>query len=104
MGIFNFGFFGTREPRGFRYTPLTYDEDKERLKDTFGSVDGSLEKEKETTVYVPGAHIKKAMNVENRPRKETRISRIQKIIGAVTLILVFLVIMLIAKYYPLIWQ
>ncbi len=44
MGIFNFGFFGTPSPRGFRYTPLTYDKDKEALKEKFGVVDGYVGK------------------------------------------------------------
>lgn len=104
MGIFNFGFFGTPSPRGFRYTPLTYDKDKEALKEKFGAVDGSLERGGKDEVYVPGSHIKRSLSDDARPEKPTRMSKIQKIIGAVTLLLAFAVIILIAKYYPLIWK
>ena len=51
---FNFSFFGSQEHRVFNYKPRYYDPEKEALKEKFGHVDGTLEKEE----YVPGAYIK----------------------------------------------
>ena len=45
MGFFNI--FGEQEHRVFNYKPIYYDKEKEERKRMFGSVDGSLEKEKE---------------------------------------------------------
>lgn len=95
---FNFGFFGTPEHRVFNYKPRYYDPEKEMLKEKFGKVDGSAEKE-----YAPGSYIKGSFRDGNY-QKTRGASRTQKIIGAVSLILLFVVIYLIAKYYPLIWQ
>jgi len=97
MGIFNFGFFGTQEHRVFNYRPRYYDEEKEALKEKFGAVDGSLKK-----TYVPGAHIKGSLRNGNYS-KTRGAGKAQRIIGMVTLILAFVVIYLIAKYYPLLF-
>ena len=98
MGMFNFGFFGTQEHRVFNYRPRYYDPEKEALKDKFGSVDGSKEKEG----YAPGTYIKGSLR-GGRYQKTRGASRLQRIIGMVTLILAFVVIYLIAKYYPLLF-
>ena len=42
---FNFSFFGSQEHRVFNYKPRYYDPEKEALKEKFGHVDGTLEKE-----------------------------------------------------------
>ena len=95
MGIFNFGFFGTPEHRVFNYKPRYYDPEKEALKEKFGAVDGSRDKN-----YVPGSHIKGSFRGGNYQRTR-KASRASGIIGMFSLILAFVVIYLIAKYYPL---
>ena len=97
MGIFNFGFFGTQEHRVFNYRPRYYDEEKDALKQKFGAVDGSRENN-----YVPGAYIKGSLRNGNYSKTRGS-SKAQRIIGMVTLILAFVVIYLIAKYYSLLF-
>ena len=70
---FNFGFFGTQEQRVFNYKPRYYDPEKEALKEKFGHVDGRKEKEP----YV------------------------QAIIGFVGLVLFFVVLLYVARFYSL---
>ena len=92
---FNFGFFGTPEHRTFNYRPRYYDPEKEELKDMFGKVDGSREKE----VYAPGSLIKGSFRNGNY-KNTTGSTRAQKIAGLIALILAFVVIFLIAEYWP----
>lgn len=81
----------------FNYRPRYYDEEKESLKEKFGAVDGSREKS-----YVPGSYIRGSLR--NGHYSKTRgASRVQRIIGMVTLVLAFVVIYLIAKYYSLLF-
>ncbi len=95
MGLFNFGFFGTQEHRVFNYRPRYYDEEKEALKEKFGAVDGTKDKN-----YAPGSYIRGSLR--NGKYSKTRgANKVQRVIGAVTLILAFVVIYLIAKYYQL---
>ncbi len=95
MGLFNFGFFGTQEHRVFNYRPRYYDEEKEALKEKFGAVDGTKDKN-----YAPGSYIRGSLR--NGKYSRTRgANKVQRVIGAVTLILAFVVIYLIAKYYQL---
>lgn len=98
MGMFNFGFFGKQEHRVFNYRPRYYDPEKEALKEKFGAVDGSREK----SGYAPGTYIKGSMRNGNY-QKTRGTGKAQRIIGIVTLILAFVVIYLIAKYYPLLF-
>ena len=58
---FNFGFFGSSEHRVFNYKPRYYNEEKEALKDKFGHVDGTKEKEP----YTPGSYIKGSLRDGN---------------------------------------
>lgn len=95
MGLFNFGFFGTQEHRVFNYRPRYYDEEKEALKEKFGAVDGTREKN-----YAPGSYIRGSLRNGNYS-KTRGANKVQRVIGAVTLILAFVVIYLIAKYYQL---
>lgn len=106
---FNFGFFGTPNHREFNYKPVYYDPEKEALKERFGAIDGSAKEEaenkQEKKPYVPGQYIKGSLTDRAyRVEKEKKTNKLQKIIGAVALILAFAVIILIAKYFPLIWQ
>lgn len=91
---FNFGFFGTPEHRVFNYKPRYYDPEKEALKEKFGHVDGT-KKEK----YTPGSYISGSFRDGNY-QKQRGASSAQKIIGAIALILLFVVIIFIAKLWP----
>lgn len=96
---FNFSFFGKQEHRVFNYKPRYYDPEKEERRKMFGHVDGTAQKEE----YTPGSYISGSFRDGNYQRTR-EVNRGQKIIGMVSLILIFAVIILIAKYFPLIWQ
>ncbi|MGM9762529.1 MAG: hypothetical protein ACI3ZQ_00705 [Candidatus Cryptobacteroides sp.] len=98
---FNFGFFGSNEHRVFNYKPRYYNPEKEALKEKFGAVDGTNEKTGEK--YVPGSYLKGSFREGNYQRTR-QVGRMQKIIGMVTLILIFAVLILIAKFYGLIYN
>ena len=91
---FSFNFFGTQEVRKFNYKPRFYDPEKEERRRKFG--DHSAEK----TPYTPGKHIKGSFRDGNYQRTK-EISRNQKTIGMVTMVLLFAVVYLIFKYFPI---
>ena len=95
---FSFGFFGTQEHRVFNYKPRYYDPEKEALKQKFGHVDGSMSKEN----YAPGTYIKGSLR-NGRYQKTRQTGKSIAIIGMVGLALFFVVLVLIAKYYTLLW-
>lgn len=94
----NFGFFGTQEHRVFNYKPRYYDPEKEALKEKFGHVDGSWEKE----TYSPGSYIKGSLRSGNY-QKTRESNKAQKIIGIVAMVMFFIVLILITKFYSLLW-
>lgn len=94
MGLFNIGFFGTSEHRVFNYRPRYYDEKKEELKQKFGKVDGSME-DKEN--YVPGSYIRGSFR--NNSKKSPEKNKLQKIVGMVSMVLVFVMLILFVKYF-----
>ena len=81
MAGFNFGFFGDQEHRVF--------------------VDGTNEKAKEKGEYVPGQHLRGAFRDGNYKRTRGAASRVQNIIGLVTLLLIAVVLVYITKFYSL---
>ena len=93
MGIFNM--FGEQEHRVFNYKPIYYD----------GAVDGSLDREiekaKEEGTYVPGSYIKESMREGRDRRTRSHANKAQNIIGLVGLLLIFIVLFYIAKFYTL---
>lgn len=95
---FSFGFFGTQEHRVFNYRPRYYDPEKDALKQKFGHVDGSRDKEP----YVPGTYINGSFRNGNY-QKTKRSGKTQAIIGLVGLVLFFIILVLITKYYTLLW-
>ena len=103
MGLFNL--FGESEHRVFNYKPIYYDKEKEELKRRFGAVDGSrereIEKSKEEGTYVPGAYLKESMREGSRRVRRSHSNKAQNIIGLVGLLLVFIVLFYIAKFYTL---
>ncbi|MBO8454237.1 MAG: hypothetical protein IAC07_05895 [Bacteroidetes bacterium] len=93
---FNFGFFGNQEQRVFNYKPRYYDPEKEALKEKFGHVDGRNEKEP----YAPGSYLHGSFR-DGHYQKTKRVSKAQSIIGIVGLVLFFVVLIYVAKFYSL---
>ena len=92
---FSFNFFGTQEVRKFSYKPRFYDPETEERRKKYGD----FTKPKETK-YVPGQHVKGSFRDGNYQRTK-EVSRNQKTIGIVTMVLLFAVVYLIFKYFPL---
>ena len=92
---FSFNFFGTQEVRKFNYRPRFYDPEAEERRKKYG--DFTKPKDQK---YVPGSIVKGSLRDGNYQRKQ-EVSRNQKAIGAVSMILLFTVVYLIYKYFPL---
>ena len=92
---FSFNFFGTQEVRKFNYKPRFYDPEAEERRKKYG--DFTKPKDQK---YVPGSIVKGSLRDGNYQRKQ-EVSRNQKTIGAVSMILLFAVVYLIYKYFPL---
>ncbi len=92
---FSFNFFGKQEVRGFNYKPRFYDPEAEERRKKYG--DFTKPKEEK---YVPGRHIKGSWRDGNYSKMKD-VSRNQKAIGMVSMILLFTVVYLIYKYFPL---
>ena len=99
MGYFNM--FGDNEHRVFNYKPIYYNPEEEERKRKFGAVDGSVDKEKKDGTYVPGSYSKGSFRDGNYQRTRTPMRRAQTIIGIITLILIFVVLYFIAKFYSM---
>ena len=93
---FNFSFFGTQEVRRFSYKPRFYDPEKEEQKKRLKKAGFKNEEEHS---YVPGQHLRGSLRDGNYQRTK-EVSRNQKTIGMVTMILLFAVVYLIYKYFP----
>ncbi len=93
---FNFEFFGKQEHRVFNYRPRYYDAEKEALKEKFGHVDGTKDKEP----YSPGVYIKGSFRDGNYQKTRTT-GRYQRIVGIVGLLLVFGILYMILKFYSM---
>ncbi|MDD6773680.1 MAG: hypothetical protein PUD85_07055 [Bacteroidales bacterium] len=93
--------FGDNEHRVFNYKPIYYNPEEEERKRKFGAVDGSVDKEKKDGTYVPGSYIKGSFRDGNYQRTRTPMRRAQTIIGIITLILIFVVLYFIAKFYSM---
>ena len=92
---FSFNFFGTQEVRRFSYKPRYYDPETEERRKKYGDyTKEALKKE-----YVPGQIIKGSLRDGNYNRTED-LSKNQRLLGAISLILLFGVIFLLWKYFP----
>lgn len=100
MGIFNFP--GEQEHRTYHHIPIYYDEKEEERKATFGKVDGTLEKESrnEKGEYVPGSYIRGSLREGNYARRKGPTTA-QRIIGIVGLVLFFIILVYLVKFYSL---
>ena len=88
MAIFNM--FGEHEHRTFNYKPIYYDKQKETLRKLT---------ETETKEYVPGQNIKGSFTSGERYRSHG--SKFQNIVGIIGLILIFVILFYIAKFYTI---
>lgn len=93
---FSFNFFGTQEVRKFNYRPRFYDPEAEERRKKYGD----FTKPKENEKYVPGQHVRGSLRDGNYSKTED-VSRNQKIIGIITVILLFVMVYLIYKYFPI---
>ena len=91
---FNFSFFGKQEVRRFSYRPRFYDPEAEDRRKKYGD----FTKPKEE--YKAGSHIKGSLRDGNYQRTRD-IAQNQKAIGVVTTILLFAVVYLIYRYFPI---
>ena len=93
---FNFSFFGKQEVRKFNYRPRFYDPEAEERRRKYGD----FTKEKTEEGYVPGQHVKGSLRDGNYSRTKD-MSQNQKVLGVVSLLLLFAVIFLLVKYFPI---
>ena len=93
---FNFSFFGKQEVRKFNYKPRFYDPEAEERRKKYGDFTKDAQKKE----YVPGQSIKGSLRDGNYSRTED-LSKNQRLLGAVSLILLFGVIFLLWKYFPI---
>ena len=91
---FSFNFFGKQEVRKFNYRPRFYDPEAEERRKKYGDFT------KPKGEYVPGQHVKGSLRDGNHSRRED-MAKNQKAIGMVTTALLFAVIYLIYKYFPI---
>lgn len=94
---FNFSFFGKQEVRKFSYKPRFYDPEAEERRKKYGDFT------KKNEEYVPGKHVRGSLRDGNYQRTE-EVNRNQRVIGMVTTVLLFAVIYLIYKYFPILLQ
>ena len=93
---FNFSFFGTQEVRRFSYKPRFYDPEKEEQRKRLKKAGFNKEEDHN---YVPGQHLRGSLRDGNY-QKKADVSRNQKIVGVFTTILLFAVVYLVYKYFP----
>ena len=103
MGMFNF--FGSGEHKVFDYKPIYYNKEEDERRRMFGAVDGSAAKGKDggdgKSGYVPGTYLKGSWRGGAYQRTRSVDKRIHTIIGIVTMLLVFIVLIFIAKFFTL---
>ena len=92
---FSFNFFGKQEVRRFNYKPRFYDPETEERRKKYGDFTKPQDEG-----YTPGKHVRGSFRDGNYQRK-VEVSRNQKRIGVVTMGLLFAVIYLVYKYFPL---
>ena len=91
---FNFSFFGKQEVRRFSYKPRFYDPEAEERRKKYGDFT------KPKGGYTPGSHIKGSLRDGNYKRTRD-IAQNQKVIGIITTLLLFAVVYLIYRYFPI---
>lgn len=99
----NISFFRTPKHRVFHYTPRYYDETKERIRNTIDEIEREkAEKEGKpykSDHYIPGKSIRGSMRDAEKYKKHAMKPGISKIIGWVSLIILFVLIYYFATYF-----
>ena len=103
MGL-RISFFKTPKHRVFNYTPIYYDERKERMQERLDAI--AKEKAEKEGIewknkrYVPGRNIRGKMreNMEKNKRHSMSPS-VSKIVGLVSLVVLFVLIYYFANYF-----
>lgn len=90
---FSFNFFGKQEVRRFNYRPRLYDPDEEERREMFGT--HSAEKKE----YVPGELVRGSLRGGNY-KSSKDVTRNQKYLGMLTILLLFAVVYALFKYFP----
>lgn len=118
---FNFSLFGENEHRQFNYKPRYYDVEAEERRKFFGehpeieeladedTIDGqnkdareAMESGKKNVQHKPGRYISGSFRDGHYQRTAVDTSKAQRIIGIISLVLIFIVFVYIAKFYGLI--
>lgn len=99
MGMFNL--FGDTEYRVFNYKPRYYDQEQDELSRRFGNVDKKSEMEKKDSNYIPGSYLNGAFRDGNSTKRRSSTNKVQNFIGITGLVLIFIVLFYIAKFYTL---
>ena len=103
---FSFNFFGDSEHRVFNYKPRYYDPEKEERRRIFGDVDGSKDADdpkKEGEKYTPGKYIQGSFRDGNY-QKTRSYGKHTRLIGIVGLVLFFVILYYVAKFYNFLLQ
>lgn len=95
MGMFNM--FGDSEHRVFNYKPRYFDPEEERRRRLFGDVDGSNQKK----AYEPGSQLRGSFRSGAYKKEKSHSNPVQNFIGIVGLVLVFIILFYIAKFYTI---
>lgn len=91
---FNFSFFGKQEVRKFNYKPRFYDPEEEARREKFGHHQPSKE-----TSYSPGKHLKNTFR-DGKYSETKDMSKNQRVLGAISLLLLMALIYLLIQYFP----
>ena len=95
---FSFKFFGTQEVRKFSYKPRFYDPEKEERRKRYARY--GRQEDAQDEAYTPGKYIKGSLRDGNYKRTRD-IAQNQKVIGIITTLLLFAVVYLIYRYFPI---
>lgn len=108
---FNFSLFGENEHRQFNYKPRFYDVEKEERRKFFGEhpeieevadedvVDSQNKAARDAQTHKPGRYISGSFRDGHYQRTRKDTTRTQRLIGIISLVLIFLVFIYIAKFY-----
>ena len=99
--LFNFGFFGNQPHRVFNYKPRYYDPEEEKRRQMFGEVDGTNQAAREKEDYTPGSSLRGAFRDGAYQKTRSSVGKAHTIITLVTLALVVVVLIYMAKFFEL---
>ena len=85
----------------FNYKPRYYDPEEEKRRQMFGDVDGTNEAARKEGKYVPGSSLRGAFRDGNYQKTRSSIGKAHGLITLVTLALVVVVLIYIAKFFEL---